>query len=173
MRKILPVALVLLLLSGCSSTPPAPTSPTVQHQPQSKITADTFENEPTASPQAQEAVFYALMLMRTKYKFGGKNPSAGLDCSGLVSVSYLEGAGIKLTGNAASLARQGRATSLGQLRAGDLLFFNTLGRPFSHVGIYIGRSQFVHAPNARGSVRVEKLTTAYWAKRFEMARTII
>jgi cell wall-associated NlpC family hydrolase len=60
-----------------------------------------------------------------------------------------------------------------QLRTGDLVFFNTLGRPFSHVGIYLGNGEFVHAPNARGQVRVEKLTTQYWSQRFEMARTLL
>jgi len=86
---------------------------------------------------------------------------------------YREAASIQLTGNAASLAREGRQVELSGLRAGDLVFFNTLGRPFSHVGIYLGRGEFIHAPNSRGSVRIDKLTNQYYAKRFEMARTLL
>ncbi|MBC7498945.1 MAG: C40 family peptidase, partial [Herminiimonas sp.] len=55
----------------------------------------------------------------------------------------------------------------------DLVFFNTLGRPFSHVGIYLGKGEFIHAPNSRGQVRVDKLTNSYWSQRFEMARTLL
>jgi cell wall-associated NlpC family hydrolase len=116
---------------------------------------------------------YALMLLQTGYRFGGKNPEAGLDCSGMVTYVYREAAGVQLTGNAASLAREGRQVELSELRAGDLVFFNTLGRPFSHVGIYLGRGQFIHAPNPRGRVRVDQLTNRYYAKRFEMARTLL
>jgi cell wall-associated NlpC family hydrolase len=116
---------------------------------------------------------YALMLLKTGYQFGGKNPSAGLDCSGLVTYVYREAADMRLAGNAASLAREGREVAIGQIKTGDLVFFNTLGRPYSHVGIYLGQGEFVHAPNSRGKVRVEKLTTQYWSQRFEMARTLL
>jgi cell wall-associated NlpC family hydrolase len=86
---------------------------------------------------------------------------------------YREAGGVHLTGNAASLAREGRQVGMNELRAGDLVFFNTLGHAFSHVGIYLGRGQFVHAPNSRGRVRVDKLTNQYYAKRFEMARSLL
>ncbi|HEY4665440.1 MAG TPA: NlpC/P60 family protein, partial [Comamonas sp.] len=71
------------------------------------------------------------------------------------------------------LAREGREAALSDLKAGDLVFFNTLGRPFSHVGIYLGKGEFIHAPNSRGSVRVDKLTNRYWSERFETARTLL
>lgn len=116
---------------------------------------------------------YAMMLLQTGYKFGGKNPELGLDCSGLVTVVYQEAAGMSLPGNAAWLARQGRAVDRAELRSGDLVFFNTLGRPFSHVGIWLGRGEFIHAPNSRGKVRVDRLTNPYYAKRFEAARTLL
>lgn len=164
MRRILPLALLLLALAGCGSAPPAP---------QSRITADTFLNEREASPAAREVAMYALMLLKTGYQFGGKNPAAGLDCSGLVTYVYREAAGMPLTGNAELLAREGRKVTLEQLRAGDLVFFNTLGRPFSHVGIYLGKGEFIHAPNSRSRVRVDKLTHPYWSQRFEMARTLL
>lgn len=164
MRQALPVALLLLTLAGCGSAP---------HISKGRITVDTFQNERQASPAAQEVAMYALMLLRTGYRFGGKNPDAGLDCSGMVAYVYREAAGKPLTGNAASFAREGRETGFDQLRAGDLVFFNTLGRPFSHVGIYLGKGEFIHAPNSRGRVRVDKLTNRYWSERLEMARTLL
>ena len=94
-------------------------------------------------------------------------------CSGLVTHVYREAADMRLAGNAAALAREGRAVAVDQLKTGDLVFFNTLGRPYSHVGIYLGNGEFIHAPNSRGQVRIEKLTTRYWSQRFEMARTLL
>lgn len=158
------VALMLASLAGCSSMP-APQG--------TRIAATSFQNEQTASPPAREVGMYALMLLKTGYQFGGKNPSAGLDCSGLVTHVYREAADMRLAGNAASLAREGREVAIGQLKTGDLVFFNTLGRPYSHVGIYLSKGEFIHAPNSRGQVRVEKLTTQYWSQRFEMARTLL
>ena len=115
----------------------------------------------------------SLMLLKTGYQFGGKNPAAGLDCSGLVTYVYREAVDMRLAGNAALLAREGREVAVDQMKTGDLVFFNTLGRPFSHVGIYLGNGEFIHAPSSRGRVRVEKLTTPYWSQRFEMARTLL
>jgi cell wall-associated NlpC family hydrolase len=154
----------LLSLAGCGSAPQSPMPDTAP---------EAFRDEPIASAAGQEVAMYSLMLLRTGYRFGGKNPEAGLDCSGMVTYVYREAAGVELTGNAAALAKEGRQVELGELRAGDLLFFNTLGRPFSHVAIYLGRDQFIHAPNSRGRVRVDKLTNRYYAKRFEMARTLL
>lgn len=116
---------------------------------------------------------HALMLMQTGYQFGGKNPEAGLDCSGLVTYVYRTAAGISLAGNASALAREGRDVAIDQLRAGDLVFFNTLGRPYSHVGIYLGKGEFVHAPSSRSRVRVDNLASQYWSQRFELARTLL
>jgi cell wall-associated NlpC family hydrolase len=156
--------LLLAALAACGSVPPAPGG---------RFSAASFQNEQTASPAAREVGMYSLMLLRTGYQFGGKNPAAGLDCSGLVTYVYREAADMRLAGNAASLAREGREVAIGQIKTGDLVFFNTLGRPYSHVGIYLGQGEFVHAPNSRGKVRVEKLTTQYWSQRFEMARTLL
>jgi cell wall-associated NlpC family hydrolase len=164
MFRRLYLALLLATLAGCGSAPPAPGG---------RLGAASFRNEQMASPAAREVGMYSLMLLKTGYQFGGKNPAAGLDCSGLVTHVYREAANLRLTGNAASLAREGREVTPAQLRTGDLVFFNTLGRPFSHVGIYLGGGEFIHAPNSRGQVRIEKLTTQYWSQRFEMARTLL
>lgn len=116
-------------------------------------------------------MFYALSLVDTGYRFGGKNPQAGLDCSGMVAYVFERAAGLKVAGNAAEIAGRGRGVDRGNLRPGDLVFFNTLNRPLSHVGIYIGDERFVHAPSTNGKVRIDRLDNTYFALRFEGARS--
>ncbi len=124
-----------------------------------------------ASPRGLDVALFALGLVETGYRFGGKNPEAGLDCSGMVSYVFDKAADHKLTGSAADLARAGKPVAREALRPGDLVFFNTRNRPRSHVGIYIGEGRFVHAPNSRGKVRTESLASGWFAARFEEART--
>ena len=77
--------------------------------------------------------------------------------------------GLKLPRNAAEIAQQGISVAKNELKAGDLVFFNTLGRRYSHVGIYLGDDRFVHSPSAGGVVRVENMTMAYWSKRYNLS----
>lgn len=152
--------LVLLALAGCASQPPAPEAP-----------AAVPAQRPPASARGNEVVLYAMGLIDTGYRFGGKNPEAGLDCSGMVSYIYAKAAGLKVSGSAAEIARQGRSIAREALRPGDLVFFNTRNAPFSHVGIYIGDNRFVHAPSSTGRVRVDRMGVGYFAQRYEAART--
>lgn len=114
---------------------------------------------------------FSLGLMDTGYRFGGKNPEAGLDCSGMVSYVYQNAAGLRLTGAATDIARHGRPVDADGLRPGDLVFFNTRNRPRSHVGIYLGDGRFIHAPSSNGKVRADSLTQGWFATRFEEGRT--
>ena len=114
---------------------------------------------------------YALGLIGVGYRYGGKNPEAGLDCSGMVSHIYRQAAHYVLSGSAADMAKKGRAVSPGRIRPGDLLFFNTLNRPRSHVAVYIGDLRFVHAPSSNGAVRIDSLEDRYYKSRFEEARS--
>lgn len=123
------------------------------------------------SEKGNEVVLYALGLIDIGYQFGGKNSKTGLDCSGMVSYIYGKAVGIQITGSAADIARCGREINPSTLRPGDLVFFNTLNRPFSHVGVYIGDGRFIHAPSSRGRVRIERMDNVYFALRFQMART--
>ncbi len=127
--------------------------------------------ELAASDKGEDVVMFALGLVETGYRFGGKNPEAGLDCSGMVSYVYDKAAGLRLDGSAADMARKGRPIDTGQLRPGDLVFFNTRNRPYSHVGIYIGDGRFVHAPASGGKVRTESLREGWFASRFQAARS--
>lgn len=125
------------------------------------------------SGKGAEVVIFAMSLIDTGYRFGGKNPDAGLDCSGMVSYIYEKAAGLKLEGSAAQMAKQGRAVAYRELAPGDLVFFNTRNRPRSHVGIYLGDGKFVHAPNSSGRVKVSSLRGGYFAARFEEARRFL
>jgi cell wall-associated NlpC family hydrolase len=128
-------------------------------------------HRPPASEKGNDVVLYALGLIDTDYRFGGKNPEAGLDCSGMVSYIYRTALGLKVSGSAADIARQTKPISRADLRPGDLVFFNTRNQPYSHVGIYIGDARFVHAPSTNGKVRIDNLADRYYAQRFEAART--
>jgi cell wall-associated NlpC family hydrolase len=162
-RAALSACIVALLVSACSTTTPDMDS--VGTQPPAE-SAQTIAKR-------NDITFFALGMIDTGYRFGGKNPEAGFDCSGMVAYVFREAAGIRVSGSAADIAKRGREIDKEALQPGDLVFFNTLGRPFSHVGIYIGDGRFVHAPSTNGKVRIDRMSNKYWAKRLEMARSYL
>jgi cell wall-associated NlpC family hydrolase len=119
-----------------------------------------------------ELVLSAIGLVGTAYRQGGDRPDTGLDCSGLVRHVARGALGVELPRQAEAISRVGVEVDPRQLQAGDLVFFNTLGRPFSHIGLYVGDGQFVHAPARRGRVRVESMSLPYWRLRFDGARRL-
>lgn len=121
---------------------------------------------------ASEVVMNAMGLLGVRYRFGGNTPETGLDCSGLVQLVFKESFGLVLPRRAAQMSQVGGNISKDELKPGDLVFFNTLKRAFSHVGIYVGEGKFVHAPSSGGKVRVESLNTPYWVTRFNGARRL-
>ena len=125
------------------------------------------------SSTTPEVVIQALAMLGVPYRYGGEDPVAGFDCSGLVRHAYRRGAGMELPRRAEDMARVGTPVTQDALTPGDLVFFNTLGRPNSHVAIYIGDGRFVHAPAVRGVVRVEALGERYWDSRFNGARRVL
>lgn len=112
----------------------------------------------------------ALQFLGVKYRYGGDGPSEGFDCSGLVAYAAEKSLGLKLPRTARAQAQQGTAVKKTELQRGDLVFFNTLGRKFSHVGIYLGDNKFVHSPRSGAKIRVENMEVAYWKKRYNGAR---
>lgn len=114
----------------------------------------------------------ALDQLGIRYRYGGSSPDTGFDCSGLVAYTAERALGLKLPRNASAMAALGMSIDKPQLQPGDLVFFNTLGRRYSHVGIYLGDERFVHSPSAGGVVRIEKMTMKYWAKRYNGARRL-
>ena len=128
--------------------------------------------QPQRPARGQEMVFQALASAGVPYRRGGDSPENGFDCSGLVAHVYREAFGIELPHNALAQSRMGRHVTLSQLEAGDLVFYNTERRPYSHVGIFLGDNRFIHAPRPGAAVRVENMRTAYWTRRFDGARRI-
>ncbi len=140
--------LVALTLYGCASPPPP-------------------------SPRGPELVFQALASSGVPYRRGGDSPETGFDCSGLVAHVYREVWGIQLPHNAQAQSRVGKHITLSGLEAGDLVFYNTERRPYSHVGIYLGDHRFIHAPKPGTAVRIEDMRTAYWSRRYDGARRVM
>ncbi|MDE3155531.1 MAG: C40 family peptidase [Acidobacteriota bacterium] len=121
-------------------------------------------------PDGHDIAEAALRQEGRPYRLGGETP-AGFDCSGLVQYVFAE-YGLELPREVRDQYRVGRAVARRAIRPGDLLFFHTTSRGPSHVGIAIGGGRFVHAPNARGTVRVSALGAPYWSRRFIGARRI-
>jgi cell wall-associated NlpC family hydrolase len=146
-------------ISGCASFAPSPAVPAAA---------------PALAPRADrsEALLQALLALGVDYRFGGNSPVTGFDCSGLVAYVYREALGIRLPHSTLAQSEAGVAVSLAELQPGDLVFYDTQKRPYSHVGIYMGDGRFVHAPKTGARVRVESLESAYWSSRFNGARRI-
>ena len=128
-----------------------------------------------AAPDAPASDGYALSgtalsLRGAPYRFGGVDPS-GFDCSGFVRYVYHQH-GVPMPREVREQFRVGKTVDRDRLEPGDLVFFSTVAPGASHVGIVIGGDQFVHAPSERGVVRVEHLTSQYWASRFVGAKRV-
>ena len=114
----------------------------------------------------------AVGLVGVPYRYGGNNPKGGFDCSGLIAYVYSKSANIKLPRTIQEMSAKGQSVENHAPAPGDLVFFNTTGEKYSHAGIYVGQGRFVHAPSAGGTVRLEYITTPYWAARFTEARRL-
>ena len=122
-------------------------------------------------PVAPTAIVTVAMMYRgVPYRNGGSDPS-GFDCSGFVQWVFAQN-GIRMPREVREQYDAGRKIELKEVKPGDLLFFQTVSRGASHVGVAIGGDQFVHAPSSTGVVRVERVTSEYWSKRFVGARRI-
>ena len=162
-RNYLFYSTFIILNAGCSSV--GPTAPA----PVAAASAPA-----TVPPRAErsEALLQALLALGLDYRQGGNTPVTGFDCSGLVAHVYLEAWNVRLPRNTGAQSEAGTPVSLAELQAGDLVFYDTLQRPYSHVGIYLGDGKFVHAPKTGAQVRVESVKSAYWSQRFNGARRI-
>lgn len=116
----------------------------------------------------------ALGMLGTPYKFGGTNPDKGLDCSGFVKHVYKESAGVELPRSAREMSQEGEKVTKSELKPGDLVFFNTRKQPNSHVGIYKGDGEFVHASSSHSKeVTISRMDQKYWSARFNGARRVL
>lgn len=187
LRNLTPVlAAASFLLAAptfAEDPPPADTGPTLRlsstlieratdsaNAAVSSVTDSASAAVSSVTDSANAVVARALELVGIRYRHGGSSPETGFDCSGFVDNVFKEGLGLILPHNARQIARTGERVKERDLQPGDLVFFNTMRRAFSHVGIYLGDHLFVHAPHTGAEVRVEDMRERYWVKRFDGAR---
>ncbi len=137
--------------------------------------AETVEAHPVVRQMrdaASELVFSAMNFLGVRYRRGGMSADDGFDCSGFTRHVFEHSLGLVLPRRADQQASLAGLLEVGrdELRPGDLVFFNTMRRAFSHVGIYVGDGKFIHAPRAGSSVRIEDMRGTYWARRYDGAR---
>jgi cell wall-associated NlpC family hydrolase len=147
-----------MAVAGCATRGAAPRPPSAgdRHAP---------------SAIASNIVATALELRGTQYRNGGSEPSQGFDCSGLVQWVFAKH-GTALPRETREQYQSGRKIDDDEVQPGDLVFFETVSKGPSHVGIALGGGEFVHAPSSRGVVRVESYNSDYWAGRWLGARRI-
>lgn len=131
------------------------------------------EARDAASLHASQLIMNAMGFLGVPYKYGGNNAETGFDCSGFVRAVYEHSLGKILPRRSDEQAAATRTIDRSELQPGDLVFFNTMRRAFSHVGIYVGDGKFIHAPRTGSEVRVEDMRVSYWQKRFNGARRVI
>ncbi len=122
--------------------------------------------------KASELVVAAMGFLGVPYKRGGNTFDTGFDCSGFVKALFEQSAGLLLPRKAEQQAAATVEIDKAELQPGDLVFFNTLKKAFSHVGIYVGDGKFIHSPRAGSAVRVEDMHKTYWNQRFDGARRV-
>jgi murein DD-endopeptidase len=150
MRAWVLIAILPFALAACASAP---------------------QSRPGAAPTAPgaRAATYALKMVGRAYRPGGSSPETGFDCSGLVQFSYRQ-AGLAVPRSTEEQRRAGAVVRVANLRRGDVLFFHQEGKRNSHVGIYLGNGEFVHAPSSGKRVRSDRFDSPYWKKHFSEAR---
>lgn len=144
------------------ATPPAAAAP--------RSSGESLPEAETGRVAGNDVIQTALEFLGTPYRNGGTDPS-GFDCSGFVQFVFARH-GTWLPREVRTQFEEGQEIDLQEVKPGDLVFFETVSRGASHVGIAVGDGRFIHAPSSRGVVRVEPYTAAYWNRRFVGARRL-
>lgn len=170
----LALAAVLGLLAACSGAPTRP-----HREATFKPSNSALADEPARAPTdevgtANDVLFRAIALVGTPYRWGGNTPSGGFDCSGLVDYIYFNAAHLRLPRTSREMSEMDGLTvrAMQNLISGDLVFFD--GRHgVSHVGVYVGKGRFVHAPNSGGTVRLDDIDGPYWREHFAFGKRLL
>jgi cell wall-associated NlpC family hydrolase len=160
------IGFLSLFLAGCASQSPRLSLTEIEPPAASAPMIDAVD-------RASSVALQALAYLGTPYRSGGLSPQSGFDCSGLVAYVYRQGAGLVLPHNTYDLSQLGEPVERAALLPGDLVFYDTQQREYSHVGIYLGENRFVHAPSSGGEVRVDNFGAGYWVRRYSGARRIL
>lgn len=166
------IALTLLLCSTAWSAP-APASDDLDRFLADKgLVVQIQQMGQNAVSRAAELVSHAIGFLGVPYRRGGNTVETGFDCSGFVRAIAEQAVGMVLPRRAEQQAAATAKIDPADLQPGDLVFFNTMKRAFSHVGIYVGNGKFIHSPKPGAEVRVEDMAKAYWVNRFDGARRL-
>ena len=171
--------LVLPLLLAASCVVHAAPAATEQADAIDRIVAEKSLGEQinqvrqSVTVRASELVIRAMAFLDVPYRRGGTSAESGFDCSGFVRTMYNQTLGYLLPRRAVEQASATEKIDRDDLQPGDLVFFNTMRRAFSHVGIYVGDGKFIHAPRTGAQIRVESLNANYWQHRFTGARRVL
>jgi cell wall-associated NlpC family hydrolase len=182
-RAAAALTVAIATASGPAAAAPDDVEPAV---PVAVKTASDAALPPSESPRAalgllrqlhertSEMAVAAMDFVGIRYRRGGESVDHGFDCSGFTRHVFAMSLGMVLPRRADEQATAPGfvAVRRDDLQPGDLVFFNTLRRSFSHVGIYVGANRFIHAPRSGASVRTEDMSFAYWAKRYDGARRL-
>jgi cell wall-associated NlpC family hydrolase len=147
-------------------------SPDTKTETKRGLLSSVMNSTHNVANKAGDLVMTALGLIGVRYRFGGNTPESGLDCSGFVRYVFNDTFGFVLPRRAEEMSQVGTTVATNDLKPGDLVFFNTMRRTFSHVGIYIGDNKFVHAPSTGSKIRVDDMRASYWVSRYNGARRI-
>lgn len=172
-RKRLPQLACLLLLSLQAQAAPSGRSDELEGFLAERGFLTQIEQvRQSVSNRASELVVNAMGFLGVPYRRGGSSAESGFDCSGFVKAMYEQTVGLVLPRKAEQQAAATEKIDKRDLAPGDLVFFNTMRRAFSHVGIYIGDGKFIHSPKPGAQVRVENMAESYWSRRFDGARRV-
>jgi len=174
MRKIAPVLVIAsaLLAAGAQAAPGNSNDDMDKLLVDKGLLAQIGQVRQNVSNKASELVVNAMGFLGVPYKRGGNNAETGFDCSGFVRAIYEQSVGLLLPRRAEQQAAATQRIDKNDLQPGDLVFFNTMRRAFSHVGIYVGDGKFIHSPKPGAEVRVESMGVSYWQRRFDGARRV-
>lgn len=171
--RVLLLGAAILLVTACAGSPQRKQASFKSSHPS---LADLPARAPSAASagEANDILFRAIGLVGTPYHWGGNTPAGGFDCSGLVDYIYRTAAGIQLPRTSYDMASMDKrkVRRMTQLASGDLVFF-AIGGGISHVGVYVGKGRFVHAPNSGGTVRLDDIDGPFWGNHFAYGRRIL
>ncbi|HWI81649.1 C40 family peptidase [Ramlibacter sp.] len=169
--------LCIALLVACASAqaaPPSAADDDLEHfLSENRLLTTIGQMGHTVTDRASELVVNAMGFLGVPYRRGGNSVETGFDCSGFVRAMYQSTVGLILPRRANEQAAATETIEKKDLQPGDLVFFNTMKRAFSHVGIYVGEGKFIHSPKPGAQVRVEDMGVSYWKRRFDGARRVI
>lgn len=171
--RTLVLSLGLVMAGGVYATPVDPADDLGQVLANNTLLNQIDQVRQNVTHSAVDLVGNALGFLGVPYKRGGNSATTGFDCSGFVKAVYQDTIGFILPRKASQQATATEQIEKSDLQPGDLVFFNTMRRAFSHVGIYIGDGKFIHAPKPGAKVRVDNLGQSYWTRHFDGARRVL